>query len=163
MQKIIANKPLNIQAKLLTNLQNFEFNRDSMRNILSKVIIDNNCTELLLSKNKLYELITSETSFSKDENISLKFNIKITQCSQKGNTMLMGLGGNYNQTLVNAIIKGFYYNKLILEGKTTAELQTRNARRLRKLRFLPPKLIEQIFTGTQDADLTVEKLCNLKY
>ena len=77
--------------------------------------------------------------------------------------MLMGLGGNYNQTLVNAIIKGFYYNKLILEGKTTAELQTRNARRLRKLRFLPPKLIEQIFTGTQDADLTVEKLCNLKY
>ena len=59
--------------------------------------------------------------------------------------------------------KGFYYNKLILEGKTTAELQTRNARRLRKLRFLPPELIEQIFTGTQDADLTVEKLCNLKY
>ena len=55
------------------------------------------------------------------------------------------------------------YNKLILEGKTTAELQTRNARRLRKLRFLPPELIEQIFTGTQDADLTVEKLCNLKY
>ncbi len=92
MQKIIANKPLNLQAKLLTNLQNFEFNRDSMRNVLSKVIIDNNCTELLLSKNKLYELITSETSFSKDENISLKFNIKITQCSQKGNTMLKAPG-----------------------------------------------------------------------
>ena len=159
MQKIIANKPLNIQAKLLTNLQNFEFNRDSMRNILSKVIIDNNCTELLLSKNKLYELITSETSFSKDENISLKFNIKITQCSQKGNTMLMGLGGNYNQTLVNAIIKGFYYNKMILNGKASPELYTRNARRLRKLRFLDPKLIEQIMLGTQSKDLTVEKLC----
>lgn len=129
-----------------------------MRNILSKVIIDNNCKELLLSKNKLYELITSETSFSKDENISLKFNI-ITRCSQKGNTMLMGLGGNYNQTLVNAIIKGFYYNKMILNGKSSPELYTRNARRLRKLRFFDPKLIEQIMLGTQSKDLTVEKLC----
>lgn len=91
MQKIIANKPLNLQAKLLTKLQNFEFNSDSIRNVLSKVIINNNCTELLLSKNKLYELITSETILSEDENISLKFNIKITQCSQKGNTDAYGI------------------------------------------------------------------------
>lgn len=159
IQKIIASKPLNSQAKLLTDLQNFELNRDTIRNVLSKVIINNNCTELLLSQNKLYELITSETILSKDENINLKFNIKITQCSQKGNSMIMGLGENYNQNLVNAIIKGFYYNKMILNGKSSLELYTRNARRLRKLRFLDPKLIEQIMLGTQPKDLTVEKLC----
>lgn len=71
----------------------------------------------------------------------------------------MGLGGNYNQTLINAIVKGFYYNKMILKGKASPELYTRNARRLRKLRFLVPKLIEQIMLGTQSKDLTVEKLC----
>lgn len=54
---------------------------------------------------------------------------------------------------------GENYNKMILNGKASPELYTRNARRLRKLRFLDPKLIEQIMLGTQSKDLTVEKLC----
>ena len=91
----------------------------------------------------------------------MKYNAKITQCSLKGGTIIIGKENNYNQVLVDAVVKGFYYNKLILEGNIKADVKSRNARRLRNLRFLPPEIIEQILTGTQDKDLTVEKLCKM--
>lgn len=140
-----------------------QLDQNLLRPLINKVTISEKNIEILLSESELYKLITGLENKTNMQILHLEYNVKLIQSSRKGRSMVINNSSNCNKTLIDAIVKGFYYNKLILEGKTTAELQTRNARRLRKLRFLPPELIEQIFTGTQDADLTVEKLCNLKY
>lgn len=160
---LIKNLSLNEQEQFLNTLQLKQLDQNLLRPLINKVTISEKNIEILLSESELYKLITGLENKTNMQILHLEYNVKLIQSSRKGRSMVINNSSNCNKTLIDAIVKGFYYNKLILEGKTTAELQTRNARRLRKLRFLPPKLIEQIFTGTQDADLTVEKLCNLKY
>ena len=60
--------------------------------------------------------------------------------------------------LIQAIVKSFWYNKLGAEKKLPIEARNGNNKRLRKLRFLPPEIIESIMNGTQDPELNVKKL-----
>lgn len=70
---------------------------------------------------------------------------------------------SFNQPLVQAIVKSFYYHKFINEGNPPPELKTSSyARRIAELRFLPPKIIEAILNGTQKRDLTVKRLFEMK-
>ena len=65
---------------------------------------------------------------------------------------------NYDMNIIQALIKSFWYNKLGAERKLPKEARNGNNKRLRKLRFLPPEMIEAIMNGTQDPELNVKKL-----
>ena len=172
--KLIKNCPIQKQEECLNHLKEIQPDKTQIKSLLNKIIIHKSFIEILIQKGALFKLITgfedkdemdATDMLNADETIILTFNIKIQEASRKGRTMTINDNGNQNKTLVEAIVKGFYYTDLIIKAKDKnkipSELQTRNIRRLRKLRFLPPKLIEQIFKGNQNPDLTVEKLCEI--
>lgn len=63
--------------------------------------------------------------------------------------------------LIQAIVKSFWYNKLGAERKLPPEARNGNNKRLRKLRFLPPNIIESIMNGTQDSELNIKQLIKM--
>lgn len=64
-----------------------------------------------------------------------------------------------NKILLDAIVKSFYYHKLMFENKLTSEQKANtHIHRLMKLRFLPKEIITVILTGEQEPDLTINKL-----
>ena len=58
--------------------------------------------------------------------------------------------------IIQALIKSFWYNKLGAKRRLPKEARNGNNKRLRKLRFLPPEMIEAIMNGTQDPELNVK-------
>ena len=63
---------------------------------------------------------------------------------------------NYDMNLIQALIKSFWYNKLGAERRLPREARNGNNKRLRKLRFLPPDIIESIMNGTQDSEMNIK-------
>ena len=74
-----------------------------------------------------------------------------------------------NPYLVNAIVKSYYYHKQIRNGKTIEDLQNEEGlkdskyiRNILNIKYISPELTEQILTGTQPEDLSLQKLlCNI--
>lgn len=64
-----------------------------------------------------------------------------------------------NKCLLEAIVKSFYYYKLMFENKLTSKQKANtHIYRLMKLRFLPKEIIEAILTGAHEPDWTIDKL-----
>lgn len=70
-----------------------------------------------------------------------------------------------NTYLVNAIVKSSYYHKQIQAGRTIEDLQTEEwfkdskyIRNILNLKYISPTLTEQILSGTQTAELNLNKL-----
>lgn len=101
--------------------------------------------------------------------IVISKNIKITQLSRNDNILILN-AKEYdtpepNPYLVNAIVKSFYYHKQIQAGKTIEDLQTEEGlkdskyiRNILNLKYISPKLTEQILDGNQDEGLNLQKL-----
>ncbi len=85
-------------------------------------------------------------------------NVRISLTPQKQNKIIIPGKANYDMKLIQAIVKSFWYNKLGAERRLPSEARNGNNKRLRKLRFLPPEIIESIMNGTQNPDLNVKKL-----
>ena len=77
---------------------------------------------------------------------------------KRGNKLIIENECQYNLTLIQSIAKGFYYHKLWFEGKLSKEQKSSYVYRLMSLRYLPPKLIEDILNGKQAPNLTVKEL-----
>ena len=88
-------------------------------------------------------------------------NVMISVTPQKQNKIIIPGKANYDMKLIQAIVKSFWYNKLGAERKLPPEARNGNNKRLRKLRFLPPEIIESIMNGTQDPELNVKKLIEM--
>ena len=74
-----------------------------------------------------------------------------------------------NTYLVNAIVKSSYYHKQIQVGRTIEDLQTEEwfkdskyIRNILNLKYISPELTEQILTGTQSKDLSLQRLVLMK-
>ena len=65
------------------------------------------------------------------------------------------------ETIKKAVVKSFWYNKLGAEGLLTKEIRSSRIRRLAKVRFLAPEILESILNGTQDPELTIKKLTEM--
>ena len=70
-----------------------------------------------------------------------------------------------NQTLVNAVIQAYQWQKQLLNGKVESikelarreGVHTRYMMRIQRLSFLAPDIIEAILNGTQPAAMTLER------
>ena len=169
MQGYLADFPLKKQKELLKTAENVQPDNNFIRTVLFKATIYKDKVEVMLCKDTLVksiEALTYNTALpqapeSPDNTINISKKIKISQTNNGAKLIVRTADSQpeHNHALVQAVVKSFYYSKLIAEGTPPPELKTSSyARRIAKLIFLPPKLIENILNGTQERDLTVVKL-----
>lgn len=176
LNKILENKEL-----LQENMQKFSlkeqqfvldsietFNQDKLfiRNAIRRVDLKINSITINFDIgyiiNSLMNYFCNTTENLYQENlITVKSDVKISVMPQKQNKIIIQGGKNYDIKLIQAIVKSFWYNKLGAERRLPKEAINGNNKRLRKLRFLPPEIIESIINGTQDPELTVKKLIEI--
>lgn len=180
VQNIISEYKISKQNKLIYTAQNIKDYSEPklIRAIIHKIIISKNSIEITINANSLINVLNALTSNQKiivpDRNekfnpITITKKIKITQPSRNDNILILN-AKEYNTPepnpyLVNAIVKSYYYHKQIRNGKTIDDLQTEEGlkdskyiRNILNLKYISPELTEQILTGTQSKDLSLNKL-----
>ena len=136
-----------------------------MKVIISKENILITTSKTLLSEAIKYLIFKSnlpvEQNYDKTSEIDYEYKIRISSTTKNGSKVIIGDVNKreVNKFLLDAIVKSFYYHKLMFENKLTSEQKANtHIYRLMKLRFLPKEIIEAILTGTQEQDLTIDKL-----
>ena len=180
VQNIISEYKISKQNKLIYTAQNIQDYSEPIliRAIIHKIVISKNSIEITINANSLINVLNALASNQKiivpdrDEKfnpITITKKIKITQPSRNDNILILN-AKEYNTPepnpyLVNAIVKSYYYHKQIRNGKTIDDLQTEEGlkdskyiRNILNLKYISPELTEQILTGTQSKDLSLNKL-----
>lgn len=167
IQNYIKDKPIKKQSKILEFLESYNPDIVFIRLVLSKITIYQDKIRVLLDKDLLVQSIEAVTygqllnfKSSGDYFLDFSYAVKISPAHQKGTKIVIDHNKiEYNLTLIQAITKGFYYFKLLQEGKMTKEQKSSShIRRLMKLRLLSPEIIESVLCGTQDRSLTIKEL-----
>ena len=182
IQKLVKDFKISKQNKLIYTAQNIEDYSDPklIRAIICKIVISKNLIEIRLNENSLINVLNALSNNQKfvipDKRekfnpITITKKIKITQPSRNDNILILN-AKEYNTPepnpyLVNAIVKSSYYHKQIQAGRTIEDLQSEEAlkdskyiRNILNLKYISPDLTEQILTGTQSKDLSLQKLIN---
>ena len=160
--------PITKQNKILKMLQKLEVNDRIIRLILNKVMIYKDHLEWSLKKNVLLSLLENlveneelmvNLNVEDSEMIEFRHDIVIAQTKKMGNKIILWNDTFFNETLIQAIVKAFYYHDL-REKKLLSRKESDNSyvRRIMNLRFLSPKLIEEILYGKQEPNLKVVDL-----
>ena len=179
-QRLVKDFKVSKQNKLIYTAQNIKDYSEPqlIRAIIHKIVISKNSIEITINANSLINVLNALASNQKiivpDRNekfnpITITKKIKITQPSRNDNILILN-AKEYNTPepnpyLVNAIVKSYYYHKQIRNGKTIDDLQTEEGlkdskyiRNILNLKYISPELTEQILTGTQSKDLSLNKL-----
>ena len=165
IQEYLAKFSIEQQQKILKQMQTFAPDNIFIRTAITRVdlqpetiTINYDMTYII----KYFEAITnySELEYNpKDaEIIQREQKVRLLQAPQRQNKIIIQGERNYDMNIIQALIKSFWYNKLGAEKRLPKEARNGNNKRLRKLRFLPPEMIEAIMNGTQDPELNVKKL-----
>lgn len=184
IQKLVKDFKVSKQNKLIYTAQNIEDYSDSklIRAIICKIVISKNLIEITLNENSLINVLNTLSNNQKfvipDKRekfnpITITKKIKITQSSRNDNILILNAKeydtSEPNPYLVNAIVKSHYYHKQIQAGRTIKDLQSEEGfkdskyiRNILNLKYISPKLAEQILNGTQPKDLSLQKLLVLK-
>lgn len=180
IQKIVSEYKISKQNKLIYTAQNIQdySKLKLIRAIINKIVVSKNLIEITYNevsiKKVLNTLANNQEIVIPDKNedltpIIISKNIKITQSSRNDNLLILN-AEEYdtpepNPYLVNAIVKCHYYHKQLQEGKTIKYLQTEEGlkdskyiRNILNLKYISPKLTEQILDGNQDEGLNLQKL-----
>ncbi len=183
LQSYINDFPIKLQNEVINKLKNNEiFTTHVIRDFIEKIIVSREYIELVLRQNKIQEFLHSlfgrKVTEEKINNefITIRKDIRISTGSSKGcNVLILKNGENkesyVNKNLIKAIVRSFYWHELLLSGKVknTKDIQKLEnlkdnsyIKQVLNLRFLSPKIVENIIQGTQPKDLTVSKLFNIK-
>ena len=180
IQNIVSEYKISKQNKLIYTAQNIQDYSELklIRAIINKIVVSKNLIEITYNevsiKKVLNTLANNQEIVIPDKNedltpIIISKNIKITQSSRNDNLLILN-AEEYdtpepNPYLVNAIVKCHYYHKQLQEGKTIKYLQTEEGlkdskyiRNILNLKYISPKLTEQILDGNQDEGLNLQKL-----
>lgn len=183
VQKYITNFYVQKQKRILSNLSKIEINSNFIRSILAKVVLFKEKVEIVICKNQLVkalesiitdDIIFTEAKAETDEPIKIIKNIRIATTSRNGSVLIVNgqkRESNITPALVKIVVKSYYWNKLILEGKAKDNRDIQKLENLNdndyikkalNLRIISPRIVEAIINGTQPADLTVQKLLQVK-
>lgn len=170
LQELFENCPIYQQKIIFEQIKNKELDANFIRYALVKSKISDSNIQITLEKNTLKQAIEYlifgtklpiQVEISKNSLIELNYNVRISSTTKNGSKLIIGdvQKATPNPVLINAIVKSFYYHKLMFENKLTSEQKANTyIFRLMKLRFLPKQIIQDIMTGLQAPDLTVDKL-----
>ena len=99
-----------------------------------------------------------------DNLIVLAKDIKLSQVDNGAKLIIGGNEStpNYNMTLIQAVVKSFYYHKELEEDRLSAKGRSSSyIKKIMNLRYLSLKIIEDIINGRQEKDLTLTKLMDI--
>ena len=186
IQNYIAELSVLEQNRILEAVKSGKFDNYALvRSVLEKLTVSREWTEMILSKSRikkfLYDLNGNVQDMRGDKEqaedyLIIKREIRIKTGTSKGcNTLIIRNDKAelpyINEALIKAIVKSFYWHKLLLEGKVKNTKGIQKLENLKdnsyikqvlNLRFLSPRIIEAILNGTQPRELTVTKLFNIK-
>lgn len=119
--------------------------------------------------------LSEEQKGEPKEHIVITKNIRLSSTASNGSVLIISdneaVRSNPNPQLIKAIAKSFYWNELLLSGKakSTTDIQKMEnhkdpsyIKKILKLRFLAPDIIESILNGTQRQDLNIQQLFTIK-
>lgn len=170
LQELFADYPIDQQKIIYEQISEKLIDATFIRHVIIKVIISKENILITTSKTLLSEAIKYlifksnlpvEQNYDKTSEIDYEYKIRISSTTKNGSKVIIGDVNKreVNKFLLEAIVKSFYYHKLMFENKLTSEQKANtHIYRLMKLRFLPKEIIEAILTGTQEQDLTIDKL-----
>ena len=168
IQPYLTDYTITRQNKILNYISGININDQIVRLVASKVVLYKDKVEIEINQNSLLKTLENlaynkelSIDITESEFIKIAKNVKIIATPRHGNKLIVGDEVEYNSTLINVIIKGFYLYKLWQERKLQPEQKTTYNYRLMNLRFLPPKIVGDILNGKQDPTLTVKKLHEL--
>jgi len=153
---------------MLDLMKIYEVDKIFLRTAIKRVDLKINCISISYDINyiiKYFATLSFNAEFNhteEDEQIITNcIAVRISLTPQRQNKIIIPGKANYDMKLIQAIVKSFWYNKLGAERRLPIEARNGNNKRLRKLRFLPPEIIESIMNGTQDPELNVKKLIEM--
>ena len=159
IQQYLDIYPLEQQRMILEKMQNYEPDKIFIRTAVKRVDLNIDCISII---GYFAGFAFNIKSDSEDELIiTNKINVTISLTPQKQNKIIISGQKNYDMKLIQAIVKSFWYNKLGAEKRLSPKARNGNNKRLRKLRFLPPDIVESIMNGTQNPELNVKKLIEI--
>lgn len=170
LQKLFADYPIDQQKIIYEQISEKLIDATFIRHVIIKVIISKENILITTSKTLLSEAIKYlifksnlpvEQNYDKTSEIDYEYKIRISSTTKNGSKVIIGdvKKKEANKFLLEAIVKSFYYHKLMFENKLTSKQKANtHIYRLMKLRFLPKEIIESIFNGEQAHDLTIDKL-----
>ncbi len=184
IQKIVLEYKISKQNKLIYIAQNIQDYSEPklIKTIIHKIMVSKNLIEITYNEVSIKKILNALANNQeivipdKSENLTpivISKNIKITQPSRNDNILILK-AKEYdtlqpNPYLVNAIVKSFYYHKQIQAGKTIEDLQkeeglkdSKYIRNIMNLKYISPQLTEQILSGTQPQELSLQKLITSK-
>ncbi len=165
IQKYLENYSIEQQTSILNTMHEFCPDKVFIRTVIKRVDLNLNLIKISYDIHYIIQYFATLAFNAKftytpeDEQIyTREQNVRISLTPQKQNKIIILGKANYDMKLIQAIVKSFWYNKLGAERRLPPEARNGNNKRLRKLRFLPPEVIESIMNGTQDPELNVKKL-----
>lgn len=183
-QQILSEFDVNTQIKLIKTAKDIEDYAEPklIRSIVIRVVVSEKTVEITYDAKNIREILSilsagDELNLipkSKEiDPIIVSKQIRISQPSKSGNILILKAKENNvpepNPYLVNAIVKSYYYHKQIQNGRTIEDLQTEEnlkdskyIRNILNLKYISPVLTNQILTGVQSEDISLQKLINMK-
>ena len=158
LQGLFAKYPVRQQKMIFEQIESKEIDVNFIRHALLKVRISKEMVSIIFSKTLLKEAIEYlifgtnlpvEQKYDKNSIEELNYNIRISSTTKNGSKIIIGdtCRKEVNKFLLEAIVKSFYYHKLMFENKLTSEQKANTyIYRLMKLRFLPKNIILDILT-----------------
>ena len=165
LQPHIEKYSIEEQKHILEQMHNFEPDKIFTRTAVSRVDLKTDLITVSYNINFIINYFSTmnltgvfDYNAENTEILQRTQKVKLLQTPQRKNKIIIQGHKNYDMNLIQALVKSFWYNKLGAERRLPPEAKNGNNKRLRKLRFLPPDIIESIMNGIQDPELNIKKL-----
>ena len=168
IQENIQSESVNKQKAILKFVETYQPNKLFIQNSINQICLQPNeifveydsayifeCIKSLVNSSELLE------EASEHKLVRKRYEVRISTTSKKHNKITISGEANYNEKLIEAVVKSFWYNKLGAEGLLTKDIRNSRIRRLAKVRFLSPEILESILNGTQNPELTIKELTEM--
>lgn len=185
LQSLLINEPLDEQNRILDFTKTLrwndsEGNRLFLQSVVSKVTISKEAIKIVLCADHLIttmralqtnQPILSQANIDCDNPFIIVRGVTLTQ-SNNGSKVITGqIASGCNMQLVKAVTRSFLWHEKLLNGEVQNLLELSSEtgindkaylRKVMRLRFLAPDIIEQILSGIQPIDWTLQKLFRVK-
>lgn len=176
LQPLLTNLDINEQNEILKTASQIELDALILRGIISKIVISSTKLEISICKTSTLktlmnlnrnEPIIHEADSNSEDVIKIEKKIKLGRVNNGEKVIIGAKNGSRSPELIKAIARSFRWNEMLETGEAKSAKDIMKLEHMRtdkyisnilKLKFLSPKLIEQILSGTQQPDLKVEDL-----
>ena len=169
IHKHFVTENIEIQTEILKLAETLELDKLFIRNAVNRIDLQLDEIKITYDTNYIMKYLLAkvgnkELPLSSDNKLLeiLTYNVKISLTPSKKNKIIIQGENNYDMKLINAIVQSFWFNDKCAKGELTRkEKLNGNNSRFKNLRFLPPNIIEDIFKGKNDPNITIPDLLKM--